>query len=556
MWWMLSALAAPQVTIAPARTSFRLGEPLWIDVTFEADAEAVSVGVSRSIVERPELHVVVTGAAGERAPDPYHRPGEFVISRGVDQVHVAPHQRGTVRIDLARFAWIGAPGVYDVRLNWSFGEVGVEPAATDPGWAATRIEVLPVDAAAANAVVAAHPRQMGDQRYGPLNFWDALGHAVYVPLLEPLAAKSLPETRSDWGYSGSRADERALHGLSACPCPEATEALFRLYDGFDAELRQFVAAELLRRVPGPRGGWFQERAWEPRFDAMLLERGRAALRTPTDGLGWGSAYRFGGEVLLRLGEPQDAVLLGEALQRVATGAPEGANVANQVYGVIQHMTLAIGRFPPPPAAHDPRTAVLLELLLGWNGHQGEPPPGWDDVLLRAFATNDPLVVTAATDRLPRALSEPLLSKMVPWIGTDQLLLQGYLSRRLPQSLAPAFRDALQAELGRTRGPRVPPLIAALRTQLPLEAFLELVLAHVPEHPDLVWQLTAGLDVSMCGGGGRGELLPEEIPTIVAAWTEVLRRKDPLPLPIEAGTDPKLVPRSYRCDLRNGVTWPP
>lgn len=559
-------MSGPLYSVAPAHQTFAIGEPVWLVIRVDNPGpEPVSGSVLNAVGLRSELLVSVTDRAGRPCPDPNRfPPAGFIHGNVGSDADAAPGGTGELRLDLTKFAWLDQPGTYSVRLLAPFGDPeGARP--DDPRWVQTQVVLVdPLDPA---GLVARLPRSIEDQGTSAmdLNTWDALGHARYVPILEPLAAKSLPTQRfvvsGREAMGGERKDLRALFGLAACPCTEATAALVRLYDAFDdPERRAVVANELLLRI-GP-GTWFRDHAWEPAFADPLLKRARAALASSTRSPGWGQAYVWGAGVVTRIGEPADGALLAGALDRTLAGDPQYADVTNQRYGVVQQLGVALTAFPAPPTAPVSPDARLLLDLRAWDGRTGAPPAGWEALVLRGLTSRDPALQAEALTKLPPGTSSPaLVAAVVHLIGSDDRLVAGYVVRAKFAADA-NVRDPLLAELVAATPARSAALLAALRPYVPLDELLDLILPRVAAdrtEPKLVALLTVGL--GPCRGGSRGAVAAEEVPRLISAWTATLSRERAAlhagPLPIVPGvTDPALVPASYECRLVSGETWPP
>jgi len=192
-----------------------------------------------------DLPVTVLDAAGRPAPAQRRRGGGW----GCDGVSVAlaPGDEARVTFDAARYAWLEHPGRYTVRVAW--------PPEDPERFVSAAFALSPTDPGDLEAVLVTHTESP----------FHALGHARFVPLLEQEAVAGV-------------AVERALGGLGACPCAEASDALLRWFDRTDdPDLRARVAEELLSRAFPTRVDdvWFASRAWAPRFDAELLARARA-----------------------------------------------------------------------------------------------------------------------------------------------------------------------------------------------------------------------------------------------------------------------------------------
>jgi hypothetical protein len=474
----------------------------------------------------------------------------FVTGNVATEIELRPGETGALRLDLAHYAWLDAPGTYRVRLLAPLEPSAEEPPApSDPRWLTTSVTLVePTDPA---AVVAAHPRALEDQDWTSvmdLDEYGSLGHARYVPLLEPLAARSLhpdrapPVPGASWGVDW---DERAVLGLAACPCAEATAALIRLYDlpaqaGAHAEIAQALAD----RVPGRYGlPDFVARAWDPSFADPLRERARTALAT-----GGPEAVRWAEQVLDALPSSTDdrALLIGALERTLATGQ------AN--FNVVQQLVAEIGTPDPLPAGD-----VGLVLALGaWDGRTGAPPADWDARLLPALRSSNPAVVAQALRKLGPASSAEVVRAAVRWIGSADFPL-GTLARQA--RLGPNARQPLLDELATASADRQAALLSALSRYLAPDEVLDLVLPRLAANPR-DGELAAVLSVGLTGCRSSGTTTradPEAVTRAVAAWRSVLEtRRAELhqgPLPIVPGsTDPALAPQITDCVLASGERW--
>ena len=419
------ATAPGLVSLSPTQPSFRLGEPQWIVVTFEGLApEPVSRG---PIARHPGLEVRALDPEGPRVSDPLHRP---LQQRSVGK---SPDPPWVQTLDLAAYTWL-TPGTWQLEVRW------ILPMWPDPEtpWRTIDIEILPVSPDEAPGVIATLPPTFAEQPEGRLHSYDALGHPVFVPHLEALIAGADPEI-----------DERALYGLEACPCVEATEALIRLHDTVDGNaLKQQIREVLGWRIPreravgSDRGRWFAQQAWHAELGASARRLAHEVLADAA-GTGWEHEVAWGASILARIGEAADGPAVGAAVA-LALEAPLEGNGDYRRWRTVQALQPALHRTAPTVEGLEPDVVALVGLL-GWDGRTGAPPPGYEEHVLAALASPHPTVRAIATERLPPEASGALIAAVVPLVGTG-LPSERFLHRWLDHHPEPEIRDALLAEL--------------------------------------------------------------------------------------------------------------
>lgn len=553
------------VSLAPSRPSFVVGEAEWLVLTIDnrgtTPFRAEATGSSRN--ERDNGLVEVTAADGTRAPDAFHRPGPSAggLEGGVT---VAAGAQGELRIDLARHAWLDTPGTYDVRVFHPLGAPW-EPLPDDPRWTHTRVVIVAPDPAALAAVVAAHPRATDDQDPGLRNTYDALGHAIYVPLLEALAAKDVLSAELGPGMRrGSRLDDRALSGLGACPCVAATEALLRLASHRDAEVRRIVHDELLLRItdrsPTPRS-WFLAQAWDERLVPSVLPLARSALAPRPGDDGWGDDVAFGAELVRRQGAPSDAQQVVAALARLLAADGVQPQVVNGRHGLLLHLLFALATFPDVTST-DPETALALSLRR-WDGHIGTPPSDWETPILAALASDDPNLVSLALSRMPPSPSPAVGAAVAPFVGSTDTWIHLGVQRFLRAHPDPSLAGPALEAVSTNEGPLIGPAVDVARSLgAPMDQIMERLIARLAPGPSSHWVVgNLSSVLSGCQARGTGPVDDGELPTLKAAWTTfldtnraVLQKRGSVPID-PATTDPALIPRSFSCTLASGETWP-
>jgi hypothetical protein len=272
----------------PAAPTFQIGEPIWILIhvanlgtsTVLADVESGGVGLRTH-----SLFVGVTDASGHRCPDPFtqvHYMSRLESIPPIGQVSVSPGTTGRLWIDLAKYAWLDHPGVYEVRFvaPLAYRPSAAPPSSDDPLWVETAVAlVAPKDPRAVVLAVEQERKRSEsdrDTRGSERNTYNALGHPLYVPLLESFAA---PPTDDD---NHLVSFELAIAGLTACPCVEATEALLRLDEQWTAgETRRRVRGALEQRLPPSTSRdastqWFVDQVWDAATKASVIERAHRA----------------------------------------------------------------------------------------------------------------------------------------------------------------------------------------------------------------------------------------------------------------------------------------
>jgi hypothetical protein len=353
--------------------------------------------------------------------------------------------------------------------------------------------------------------------------------------------------------------QTSTQALAACPCTEATEALIRIYDA-DPDPTEAAAAELKRRIPGPTlpNDWFVGQVSRPDLTAAIAERARRALATRTSDPRWADAYEWGGEILARVGVAEDGPLVLEALER-AQAMPEGTTGKESAMMMLEWAA----HVHPAPTTGVAEGTALLATVLQWDGRTGDPPAGWEEVVLRALASDDPQVVEAVMDRLPHDASPAVVAKLVPHVGSTSGGVDGRLYRYLVHHPPDASLvvGPLRRDLAGPPSPRAPGILKALKLYLPLDEWLDLVLGELAdstEDTDVALLLLGG--VTGCRQSGRGRLTTDDVAAMRVAWEAALRtRRAELhagPLSITPGaTDPALVPATYHCTLASGEVWP-
>jgi hypothetical protein len=338
-----------------------------------------------------------------------------------------------------------------------------------------------------------------------------------------------------------------------------------------------VANELITRIPDPGAEpvWFVTQAWEPRFERGARDRARAALAVPTEASGWPDAYVWGAAVIARVGEASDGAVLAKALERALAAPvdavpPENAERPESAVGIIQG---ALRRWPPPPGEVSGIAALLVDLE-AWDG-RGDAPPGWEEVVLRGLASDNPLVVKAAMSKAPpRAPSDALVAAMLPHVGTSLQATMAF--RQYGSQVRPNARvlvEPVLRALDTADSMRVAPLLDVLGSLwcgsgrersacVPKDEWLELVLARIdidPSNQSLVQLLLELLDGCDNSQGGPAE--PAEVPVLLRAWKTTLEHQRAvlhaglLPI-VPRETDPHLAPGSFQCTLESGEIWPP
>ncbi len=548
------APAAPSAAVEaePAQATFQIGEPVWIDLrVVNRGTVPVSGSVLRGFGERNEwLFVDAVGPDGARCPDPFRYERVGFGGNAFASVKVPTGMTQTLRIDLTKYVWLDAPGVYDVTFVAPLDHrTPTKPPPDDPLWVHTRVQLVSPDdpEALARAILGSADdwrmsRSVGDP-ISDRNTFEAFGHTTYVPVLERLAMEGLTTSQA----------------IAACPCVEATEALLRLYDR-DPDPGGVVARELLRRIPGPAlpNDWFVARVSSTDTSAAVAERARNALVTPTSDPAWGKAYDWGAEVIARVGAPSDGMLVLEALDR-ALATPDGADGR---YGAVQMLGWAAHTHPAQTTGADD-DAALFATIMQWDGRTGAPPPGWEDVVLRALASDDVAIVEHVMDRLPRDPSAALVAAVLPHVGSAswgvRMRLYRYFANHPPQAslvVGPLRRSLAGPPSERTVG-----ILQVLKLYLPLDEWLDLLLPEIsadPARSDLAILLLQAL--TGCRESGHHGVSASEGPSLVAAWQTVLRGQraelhaGPLPI-VPGGTSPALVPASFQCRLASGELWP-
>jgi hypothetical protein len=538
--WLVTVAcaAAPEgLVVSLGRPTWELGEAEWLDIRLDNHGSSeVHYSGLYNREERGGLVVVVTDADGEPVPDPFHAsPSGWAMNGGIS-ARVPPGGTGTVVVDLARYAWIDQPGTYHVVVT-----VPIE------GGRVAETDVVVTEPADLRAAVTSHPKSDWMQPGPTREFFEALGHARFVPILEELAVQSLPPLpdRHDSRSFTYRTDDRALAGLAACPCVESTEALLRLYDQLQyPDHRRVITDELLLRVPGdprrsPSATWFASRSWEPRFDQEVLRRARALLAAAPQATD--ADRRWATEVIERLGGPADDVVLADAL---------GSTLRARVR-VDDLVWLLRTRSVVPT---DPDAALLLTLVRGQSA---------EAEVLRAVTSGNPILVAYGLPQAPAQPSAALFAAVVPLLESSDPYVADAVTGFVRAHPAPTVVDATLAGFAQATDARRVQVLAnrARAARVPWDVVLDRVIATLgPGHPNaaLVGVLTDTL--SGWGGSSSGPVDDPELPALIAAWTtfvashrEALRAGERIPI-VPGSTDPALVPRSFDF-LVHGKHWP-
>jgi hypothetical protein len=557
---------APSVVVEamPAQSTFQIGHPLWIDVRVEnTGTVGVSGAVLRGFGERNlALFVHALGPNGRPCPDPFRYERSGFGANAFRSVTIPPGRSETLRIDLAKYVWLDEPGTYEIRFVAPLDHrPSTEPPPDDPLWVRTRVELVPpmdpeslahaiLDSADDWRARASHPKTWD------LDTFEGLGHRLYVPILERFALEG-GFTAADGTWVPMR--QTSTQALAACPCTEATEALIRIYDA-DPDPTEAAAAELKRRIPGPTlpNDWFVGQVSRPDLTAAIAERARRALTTRTSDPRWADAYEWGGEILARVGVAEDGPLVLEALER-AQAMPEGTTGKESAMMMLEWAA----HVHPAPTTGVAEGTALLATVLQWDGRTGDPPAGWEDVVLRALASDDPQVVEAVMDRLPHDASPTVVAALVPHVGSPSKGVDVRLYRYLVHHPPPAslFVGPLRDALAEPPSHRTVGILKALRLYVPLDEWVDALLPELlgdPGNSDLAVLLLQAL--SGCRESGHRGATAAEAPTLVAAWQAVLRthratlREGPLPI-VPGQTGAALVPASFQCKLESGELWP-
>jgi hypothetical protein len=299
----------------PAAPAFQIGEPLWIFVhvanlgTSTVLAEVDDGGVG---LRTDALFVDVFHESGRRCPDPFtpvHYMSRLMSKPPVGQISVSPGTTGRLRIDLAKYAWLDRPGVYDVRFVAPIaGRPSVMPPPDDPLWVETAVALVAPEDPRAVVLALEQERRRAESERDPRgserNTYNALGHPLYVPVLESFAASSAGGDDDD-GVSF----ELAIAGLTACPCVEATAALLRLDEQvLPGGSRRRVRSALKQRLPAPferdaSTQWFVDQVWDAATKASVIERAHRARedrRVNERGM-YSADFHWGDMMLARLG---------------------------------------------------------------------------------------------------------------------------------------------------------------------------------------------------------------------------------------------------------------
>jgi hypothetical protein len=267
--WSLPTIASAATTLAlaatPRSTVYEIGAPVLVDVAVENRGDAPF-----SLEDAGDLfEIAAVDEAGNPVPNPARHPPRGTVVGAVRVQFIPPGGTAVVTIDAASHAWFDIPGTYRLQVRM--------PLDATPSADPTATAVVALESARDPAAIVAS--------YSPFDDAPALGHTVYVPLLEPLAAASLPTQHGvfnnglEWD-GPSRIDTRAIDGLASCPCVAATDALFRLYRGFAApELQNAIGAELALRIPGNplQDQWFPRNTFDPALAPELVAAAHAAL---------------------------------------------------------------------------------------------------------------------------------------------------------------------------------------------------------------------------------------------------------------------------------------
>lgn len=380
MWlFLMSTFAAAgplpdgvTISVHPSKPTFVIGEAEWMVLVVDNRGTAPFVVSMTTDPKEGHASVALVDAAGDPAPSPFPHPRRDLGDDG-PYVEVPPGQRGELRFDLARFAWLDAPGTWTVRVSHTVDSPFLGTLADDRQTTA-RVTVVAPEDDRLDAIVRSHPIAFGEPFSLAEDGYESLGHARYVPVLERLVLAARPPEDIAPDERGRWMDERALHGLAACPCTAATEALLRLLAHPEPELRRFVAEALERRIPDRQQttppSWFRERAWDDGLDGAALAAARTALGTAVGSDGWAEDFHIGAELIRRRGSATDDVV--DALTRMlAAGDGVDAWIPNGRHGLLLHLAWVLATWPEVRSA-DPATSVVLDLR-SWNGLQGPPP---------------------------------------------------------------------------------------------------------------------------------------------------------------------------------------
>ncbi|MEM6928225.1 MAG: hypothetical protein AAF602_14930, partial [Myxococcota bacterium] len=371
---------------------------------------------------------------------------------------------------------------------------------------------------------------------------------------------------------------RALLGLSACPCPESTDALIRLYrEAAEPSVRAQITRVLLDRVPAEalwgqwrrfdpanvgRMVWFSRRTFVDRHHVAIRHLARQALAEPTTDASWGAQYAFGAQVLSRLGQPDDGGWLVEATARALH--PESAPaVTNARHGVLQHFLAALASFPEA-AGIDVGTEAMVALAQVPLG--GSLPPDAEERLNQALQSGHPDIVALALRRIRPPLGPELRAGVAAALDTDEpwVLARGLgVIARAPH---PAYRVRLLELLRTSPGERIGSVVTtAVQSGVSWDEALSIVLTRLERESDpdaqLMDALLSCLQLKPGSSMSRRPLPASETPGVVRAWRAFVAgqrarlRDGP---PFEAG-DPALpaalIPGTYRYTLPDGTHWP-
>ncbi len=487
------------------------GEPIWARIGIRGCV----IGGRRMATRPPppDPHdrspnpLIVTNAAGEVVPDPFRAP--YMFPAGGSFVMGKMWLPCGYLIDLNRFAWFDEPGVYRVRLR-------------DHKWSARlRIEV-PTDRL---SVVRAHARRIGDRKRD-MDFYDALGHPEYVPILESLAEKMPANVTLD------ELDERAILGIAACPCAEATDALLRLYDRFeDRDVRALLGRELALRagsepyVDSPytegekwaylrrelkRVVWFRAHAFAERHREPIRQRAVQALES-------GRHESWATDALRLLITPADATVAYEQLDE-ALGRQDARAVRD-----LDALLIPL-RGGPVPDGLSPDTTLYLRLGRLWQ--MAVPDSEWNEIMLSALATDNELVRRQVGLVLSRWLHQPsdaLVARLIELIEPTSPERADWSDRAISQYIAghpdERFEEPVREILHSGENVALPYLSwlrAATALGIPRDEQWRILVNRLgPDDPvsNLLFPLVRAFE----SHGGGGLLGPAEIERLKSGW---------------------------------------
>lgn len=345
---------------------------------------------------------------------------------------VIPLREYREKLLLQNYVRIDHPGEYRVKVHHDFGWEAT-PERPYPV-AEARIKVnLPTPEEASRQVQelvrtskGSPPQSLGQYWNRPPFVW--MIHPIYLPALEQAAAGGC---------------EEAFEGIHRIRNTDATRAMVNLLQSDEPRVASAAALFLAKRLPVPNwkerplrtlngaftpGGEMElyvHRFWVPELDTTVLAAARKMIaRRGSEEIGRAAP------LLGRLGEPSDAELVIQALDRVAQTSKDRMEPKGETY---------------LPAAQGPALLSALEDLQtrGWsfNFPQGGEPPAsgrlWAGLWLMASA------------KFPERPSFPAAgeSLLAPGLASPYAVVREAALRALPEAAPERWRDSIKSALG-------------------------------------------------------------------------------------------------------------